>query len=108
MAARELAEGYYEQLKRMQHDMEKVGEEKAGLLRENQQLRSGNQAVGGAEEPAAAATTAAAAPAAASSNRLMPSDAVMANIGSLKMYEILLGLLFLSIVISWGPSISPF
>ena len=109
VAARELAEGYYEQLKRMQHDVEKVGEEKAGLLRENQQLRSGNQSAGRQEEPAASAeATTAVAPAAASSNRLMPSDAVMANIGSLKMYEILLGLLFLSIIISWGPSISPF
>ena len=106
VAARELAEGYYEQLKRMQQDVERVGEEKSGLLRENQQLRSGNQAAGRAEEPAEAAAVAA--PAVASSNRLMPSDAVMANIGSLKMYEILLGLLFLSIVVSWGPSISPF
>ena len=30
-------------------------------------------------------------------------EAVMANIGTLKLYEILLGLLFITIVISWNP-----
>ena len=34
---------------------------------------------------------------------IFASETVMGNIGSLKFYEILLGLLFISIIISWNP-----
>ena len=30
-------------------------------------------------------------------------EAVMANVGTLKLYEILLGLVFISVIISWNP-----
>ena len=30
-------------------------------------------------------------------------EAVMANVGSLKLYEILLGLVFISVILSWNP-----
>jgi len=100
--AREMAEEYHGQWKEAKEEAAKLGEEKMRLLRENAQLRSNKGTIEVASEtPVTTKLATSPAP-------LVPGEAVLANIGSLKFYEILLGLLFVSVVISWNPYIFPF
>merc|ERR1712106_422889 len=99
VSARDMAEEYHGKWQNAQQVAESLRDEKQRLLREAAQLRSSQGVASETSEDAAPLNQ----PATASGNRLMPSEAVMANIGSLKVWEILLGLLFLSVVISYVP-----
>lgn len=102
VAARDMAEEYHGKWQKVEQEAESLREEKQRLLREAAQLRSSQDIASEiCEEVAPCASSPPTQP--ASGNRLMPSEAVMANIGSLKVWEILLGLLFLSVVISYVP-----
>jgi len=92
VAARDMAEDYHQKWQRSQGELERLGEERQRLLREAAQLRSQQPEVVPAS---ASAEVPALAPASA-------SEAVMANIGSLKLWEVLLGTLFISALVSWG------
>jgi len=102
VAARDMAEEYHGKWQKVEQEAESLREEKQRLLREAAQLRSSQDI---ASEICEEVAPCASSPPTqhASGNRLMPSEAVMANIGSLKVWEILLGLLFLSVVISYVP-----
>jgi len=102
VSARDMAEEYHGKWQKVEKEAESLREEKQRLLREAAQLRC-NQGIASeiCEEVAPGTSSPPTLP--ASGNRLMPSEAVMANIGSLKVWEILLGLLFLSVVISYVP-----
>jgi hypothetical protein len=39
--------------------------------------------------------------------RVLTGEALMGRVGSLKLYEILIGLLFISVIISWNPYTLP-
>merc|ERR1712123_107470 len=85
---------------------------KMRLLRENAQLRSSktlpvetSESSTVVQETPASSISAPATSIAAKG--MAASEAVMANVGSLKLYEILLGLLFISIIISWNPYTLP-
>ena len=105
VSARDMAEDYHTKWQRAEQELESFKEERQRLLREAAQLRSSQGAVSSekCEDAPHNLISEPTAPAAASGSRLMPSEAVMANIGSLKLWEILLGLLFLSVVISYVP-----
>ena len=105
VAARDMAEEYHGKWQKVQQEVESLREEKQRLLREAAQLRSSQGVVSETCDEAEAAPVASPPSlfAASAGTRLMPSEAVMANIGSLKLWEILLGLLFLSVVISYVP-----
>ena len=105
VSARDMAEDYHTKWQRAEQELESFKEERQRLLREAAQLRSSQGAVSSdkCEDAPHHLISEPTAPAAASGSRLMPSEAVMANIGSLKLWEILLGLLFLSVVISYVP-----
>jgi len=111
--ARDMAEEYHGYWQESKAEVGKLSEEKIRLLRENAQLRSSKALPAESSEQTAAPKEA---PASATSisqssseapKQLPASEAVMANIGSLKLYEILLGLLFISIIISWNPYTLP-
>jgi len=102
--ARETSEEYHRQLTEAQLELTKMGEEKMRLLRENAQIRSCKNTTEN-EPTAAVPATVVSAAGSTVSKPLLPAEAVMANIGNLKLYEILLGLLFLSVIISWNPYI---
>ena len=40
--------------------------------------------------------------------RVLAGEALMGRVGSLRLYEILIGLLFISVIISWNPYTLPF
>ena len=40
-------------------------------------------------------------------SRVLAGEALMGRVGSLKLYEILIGLLFISVIISWNPYTLP-
>lgn len=102
VAARDAAEEYHQQWRRTEQQVEILTKKMGEATQMKEQPVTATETDPGAE----AAVTA---PASYSRSKLMPSEAVMANIGSLKLYEILLGLLFLSIIISWNPyTILPF
>jgi len=105
VSARDMAEDYHTKWQRAEQELESFKEERQRLLREAAQLRSSQGAVSSdkCEDAAHHLISEPTATAAAAGSRLMPSEAVMANIGSLKLWEILLGLLFLSVVISYVP-----
>jgi len=106
--ARDMAEEYHGYWQESKVEVGKLSEEKMRLLRENAQLRSSKANHETLEAPAVpqeAPASASNAPIAA--KHTPASEAVMANIGSLKLYEILLGLLFISIIISWNPYTLP-
>jgi len=112
--ARDMAEEYHGYWQESKSELGKLGEEKIRLLRENAQLRSSKTLP---ESPETSAVSAPSLPETASSSvpnasgavskTMAASEAVMANIGSLKLYEILLGLLFISVIISWNPYTLP-
>ena len=105
VSARDMAEDYHTKWQRAEQELESFKEERQRLLREAAQLRSSQGAVSSdkCEDAPHHLISEPTGSAAASGSRLMPSEAVMANIGSLKLWEILLGLLFLSVVISYVP-----
>ena len=105
VSARDMAEDYHTKWQRAEQELESFKEERQRLLREAAQLRSSQGAVSSdkCEDAPHHVISEPTGSAAASGGRLMPSEAVMANIGSLKLWEILLGLLFLSVVISYVP-----
>merc|ERR1712192_289258 len=103
VSARDMAEEYHAKWQKVQQEAESLREEKQRLLREAAQLRSSQGIASETFEEATPVASPSTIPATASGKRLMPSEAVMANIGSLKVWEILLGLLFLSVVISYVP-----
>jgi len=105
VSARDMAEDYHTKWQRAEQELESFKEERQRLLREAAQLRSSQGAVSSdkCEDAPHHLISEPTATAAATGSRLMPSEAVMANIGSLKLWEILLGLLFLSVVISYVP-----
>merc|ERR1712181_131438 len=103
VSARDMAEEYHAKWQKVQQEAESLREEKQRLLREAAQLRSSQGIASETFEDATPVASPSTLPASASGKRLMPSEAVMANIGSLKVWEILLGLLFLSVVISYVP-----
>jgi hypothetical protein len=39
--------------------------------------------------------------------RVLAAEALMGRVGSLRLYEILIGLLFISVIISWNPYTLP-
>lgn len=106
VVARDMAEEYHAKWRQVEGELALLSEEKVRLLRETAQLRAGRQAT--ENGPAAAqlsgvpALTDQQQPAVTAKQKLAPSEAVMANIGSLKLYEILLWVLFISIIISWN------
>ena len=111
--ARDMAEEYHGYWQESKAEVGKLSEEKIRLLRENAQLRSSKALPAETSVPPSALQEA---PASATSvsqisseapKQMPASEAVMANIGSLKLYEILLGLLFISIIISWNPYTLP-
>jgi len=103
--AREMAEEYQGKLTEAQMELTKMGEEKMRLLRENAQIRSCKNTTEDETTRDESATAVSTATSSTISQPLMPAEAVMSNIGNLKLYEILLGLLFLSVIISWNPYI---
>ena len=105
VSARDMAEDYHTKWQRAEQELESFKEERQRLLREAAQLRSSQGAISSdkCEDAPHHLISEPTGSAAASGSRLMPSEAVMANIGSLKLWEILLGLLFLSVVISYVP-----
>ena len=105
VSARDMADDYHTKWQRAEQELESFKEERQRLLREAAQLRSSQGAVSSdkCEDAPHHLISEPTATAAATGSRLMPSEAVMANIGSLKLWEILLGLLFLSVVISYVP-----
>merc|ERR1719341_155899 len=112
--ARDMAEEYHGYWQESKSEAGRLGEEKIRLLRENAQLRSSKALPSETSEPSvaieetsASPTSAAPIASAVASKPMAASEAVMANIGSLKLYEILLGLLFISIIISWNPYTLP-
>jgi len=111
--ARDMAEEYHGHWQESKSELGRLGEEKIRLLRENAQLRSSKGVPSETSETSAAIQETSASPASApitspvASKPMAASEAVMANIGSLKLYEILLGLLFISIIISWNPYTLP-
>jgi len=112
--ARDMAEEYHGYWQESKSEAGRLGEEKIRLLRENAQLRSSKALPSETSEPSVAIEETSASPASAApiasavaSKPMAASEAVMANIGSLKLYEILLGLLFISIIISWNPYTLP-
>merc|ERR1719341_2097327 len=112
--ARDMAEEYHGYWQESKSEAGRLGEEKIRLLRENAQLRSSKALPSETSEPSvaieetsASPTSAAPMASAVASKPMAASEAVMANIGSLKLYEILLGLLFISIIISWNPYTLP-
>ena len=74
-----------------------IGEEKMRLLREMAQMRTGKMSVVKDEVDEVAVVMGA-----DSSKRLQPGEAMVAQVGSLRIYEILMGLLFISVMISWN------
>lgn len=116
--ARDMAEEYHGYWQESKLEVSKLSDEKMRLLRENAQLRSSKivateptEAVGAVADEGVTVESAAVSDI-RSSTRAVPKamaagEAVMANIGSLKLYEILLGLLFISVIISWNPYTLP-
>ena len=104
VAAREQAGEFRGRWEEAQAGLETSERERRALLAENTELRE-KQPASEAESPPAALTTTAPAPAPSSApaRTLAAGEAVMANIGSLKMYEIFLGVFFLIVIISWNP-----
>merc|ERR1712123_215988 len=110
--ARDMAEEYHGYWQESKSELGRLGEEKIRLLRENAQLRSSktlpvetSESSTVVQETPASSISAPATSIAAKG--MAASEAVMANVGSLKLYEILLGLLFISIIISWNPYTLP-
>lgn len=111
--ARDMAEEYHGYWQESKSELGRLGDEKIRLLRENAQLRSSKALPSETSETSAAILETSASPTSAPlaspvvSKPMAASEAVMANIGSLKLYEILLGLLFISIIVSWNPYTLP-
>jgi len=111
--ARDMAEEYHGYWQEGKAELGRLGEEKIRLLRENAQLRTSkavsaeNPETSGVLAPLLAEESASTSSAPMAAKTMAAGEAVMANIGSLKLYEILLGLLFISIIISWNPYTSP-
>ena len=114
--ARDLAEEYHAAWQLAQADLEKLKEEKNILLSENALLKSSSshqvevQSSGASvkSEETKSLITSSEIVSESSASPLMTKtksagEAVLANIGSLKLYEILLGLVFISVIISWNP-----
>jgi len=101
LTARDQAEDWHRKWEQAESERARMVDEKVRLMRENAQLRSSQVTnENGVTELENDITK-------KKSSYLAPSDAVMSNVGSLKLYEILLGLLFISIIISWNPFTLP-
>ena len=108
LAARDSAQQQHAAWQAAAQQLELVAGERDALLLTVEQLRTSVAAA-----PAQSGDTAdtATVPAEVSRSRGSPlmqrtmaaGEAVMANIGTLKLYEILLGLVFISVIISWNP-----
>merc|ERR1712123_220105 len=106
--ARDMAEEYHGYWQESKSELGRLGEEKIRLLRENAQLRSSQTLPVETSESSTVVQETPAPPATSiAAKGMAASEAVMANVGSLKLYEILLGLLFISIIISWNPYTLP-
>ena len=109
LEARDAAQEYHASWQEALGEISKLQEINNCLSRENCQLLETNQSSVPAapEEITQVESGVPAGPAGpALLNRTVAAgEAVMANIGTLKLYEILFGLLFITIVISWNPFI---
>eukprot|EP00092_Neocalanus_flemingeri_P014649 GFUD01015811.1.p1 GENE.GFUD01015811.1~~GFUD01015811.1.p1 ORF type:complete len:777 (-),score=220.64 GFUD01015811.1:932-3262(-) len=107
--ARDMAEEYHGYWQESKAELGKLGEEKIRVLRENAQLRSSKtvESLETVSTPVSTSSSSAPIASVAASKSMAAGEAVMANIGSLKLYEILLGLLFISVIISWNPYTLP-
>ena len=104
--ARDAAQEYYASWQEALAEINKLQEMNNCLTRENCQLLEQNHSsVSAAPEESGESLPPAPDPAgpALLTRTVAASEAVMANFGTLKLYEILFGLLFISIVISWNP-----
>ena len=114
LAARDSAQQQHAAWQAAAQQLELVAGERDALLLTVEQLRTSEAAAPNTAAPAQSGDTADTAdtePAEVSRSRGSPlmqrtmaaGEAVMANIGTLKLYEILLGLVFISVIISWNP-----
>ena len=103
--AREAAESYHASWQQSLEDVKILQQQNDCLMTENSKLlETQHTARPMAEEEARpeAGEAVEAAPALLSKT-VAAGEAVMANIGTLRLYEILFGLLFISVVLSWNP-----
>lgn len=103
-AAGEYQAGWHqslEEVKRLREENDSLRVENSQLL-ETSQSRSNQE---NEEQPSPEPTPSAPSgpPPLLVSKSMAAGEAVMANIGTLKLYEIMFGLLFISVVISWNP-----
>jgi len=102
--ARSVAEATHCQLMEARDNLAKMGEEKLRILREMAQIRAsttrdiatpnaGPVTNGRIEVSQTGAVT---------PTRIEPHQALFSRVGSLKIYEVLLGILFISVMISWN------
>ena len=111
--ARDLADEYHAAWEEAQADLKKSKEEQNILLSENAALKSSSshqqvQSPIKSEETKSSIASPETVTESSTASPLMTKtksagEAVLANIGSLKLYEILLGLVFISVIISWNP-----
>jgi len=97
--ARGMAEDTHCQLMEARDNLNKMAEEKMRIMREMAQLRSSTTRDVGTtnggmvnNEPIYAVVN----------KRVEPHEALFSRVGSLKIYEVLLGILFISVMISWN------
>jgi len=97
--ARGMAEDTHCQLMEAKDNLNKMAEEKMRIMREMAQLRSSTTRDVGStnggmvnNEPIYAVVN----------KRVEPHEALFSRVGSLKIYEVLLGILFISVMISWN------
>ena len=114
LAARDSAQQQHAAWQAAAQQLELVAGERDALLLTVEQLRTSVAAAPDTAAPTQSGDTADTVdtePAEVSRSRGSPlmqrtmaaGEAVMANIGTLKLYEILLGLVFISVIISWNP-----
>ena len=109
LAARDSAQQQHAAWQAAAQQLELVAGERDALLLTVEQLRTSEAAAPDTAAPAQSVDTADTEPAEVSrgsplmQRTMAAGEAVMANIGTLKLYEILLGLVFISVIISWNP-----
>ena len=100
--AREAAESYHASWQQSLEDVKILQQQNDCLMTENSKLLETQHTARPMEEEEARPEAGEAVPALLSKT-VAAGEAVMANIGTLRLYEILFGLLFISVVLSWNP-----